>query len=61
MRKKIYTGYAVVSRDILDDTVYKKGRFGISLHDRTLDTCNGPMHTIYTQITQSNNSFSAII
>lgn len=38
-KEKIYTGYAVVSRDILDDAVYKKGRFGISLHDRYLDTC----------------------
>lgn len=39
MKERIYTGYAVVSRDILDDAVYKKGRFGISLHDRNLETC----------------------
>lgn len=39
MKDRIYTGYAVVSRDILDDAAYKKGRFGISLHDRNLDTC----------------------
>lgn len=40
MKKRIYTGYAVVSKDILDDAVYKKGRFGISLQDYSLDTCN---------------------
>lgn len=38
-KEKVYTGYAIVSRDILDDEMYKKGRFGISLHDRNLDTC----------------------
>lgn len=39
MKERIYTGYAVVSKDILDDAVYKKGRFVISLHDRCLETC----------------------
>ena len=38
-KQKIYTGYAVVSRDILDDKIYKDGRFGISLKDRNLEIC----------------------
>lgn len=44
MKERIYTGYAVVSKDILDDAVYKKGRFGISLHDRSLETCKRYCH-----------------
>lgn len=38
-KERIYTGYAIVSRDILDDKVYKNGRYGISLHDQNLETC----------------------
>lgn len=38
-KERIYTGYAVVSKDILDDKAYKNGTFGISLHDRDLETC----------------------
>ena len=38
-KERIYTGYAIVSKDIMDDAVYKKGAFGISLCDRDLETC----------------------
>lgn len=38
-KKRVYTGYAIVSKDILDDTVYKRGHFGISLDGRDLETC----------------------
>jgi hypothetical protein len=38
-KKRIHTGYAIVSKTILDDETYKKGRFGISLSDRDLETC----------------------
>lgn len=37
--KKFYTGYAIVSRDILDDEAYKKGTFGISFSGGDLETC----------------------
>lgn len=36
---RFYTGYAIVTRDILDDTVYKKGAFGISFSRGDLETC----------------------
>lgn len=39
MKERIYTGYAVVSKDILDDAFYKKGKFGISLDGMDLETC----------------------
>ena len=38
-REKHYTGFAVVSKDILDDKVYKSGHFGISLSNRDFETC----------------------
>lgn len=38
-KDKHYTGYAIVSKDILDDKVYKSGHFGISLSGRDFDTC----------------------
>ena len=44
MKEKIYTGYAVVSRDILDDKVFKKGLFGISLHNVDLETAKRYCH-----------------
>ena len=37
--KRFYTGYAVVSKDILDNKKYKKGAFGVSLTDRNFETC----------------------
>ena len=38
-KQKIYTGYAIVTKDILDDKVYKSGHFGISLDGKDLETC----------------------
>lgn len=38
-KERVYTGYAVVTKDILDDKVYKNGAFGISFTDRSLETC----------------------
>lgn len=38
-KKRIYTGYAIVSKTILDDETYKKGRFGIGLSDIDFETC----------------------
>lgn len=43
-KKRFYTGYAVVSKDILDDTIYKKGHFGISLRRNDLETCKRYCH-----------------
>ena len=43
-REKHYTGYAVVSKDILDDKVYKSGHFGISLSNRDFETCKRYCH-----------------
>ena len=43
-KKKRYTGYAVVTKDILDDRVYKNGHFGISLSGRDFDTCKRYCH-----------------
>ena len=44
MKERIYTGYAVVSRDILDDKVFKNGHFGISLHNVDLETAKRYCH-----------------
>lgn len=38
MKKRIYTGYAIVTRDILDDEVYKEGRFGISMRYHEMES-----------------------
>ena len=38
-KPRTYTGYAIVTKNIMDDKVYKKGAFGISLSGRDLDTC----------------------
>jgi len=38
-KEKKYTGYAIVSKDIFDDKVFKRGDFGICLTDRSLETC----------------------
>lgn len=38
-KQRIYTGYAIVTKDILDDKIYKSGHFGISLNDTDLETC----------------------
>lgn len=38
-KEKIYTGYAVVTKDILDDKVFKRGGFGISFDHHDLEKC----------------------
>lgn len=43
-KEKFYTGYAVVSKSILDDKTYKNGSFGISISDRDLETCKRYCH-----------------
>jgi hypothetical protein len=43
-KERIYTGYAIVSKDIMDDNVYRKGAFGISLDGRDLETCKRYCH-----------------
>lgn len=37
--EKRFTGYAVVSKDIFDDKVFKSGAFGIAYTDHDLKTC----------------------
>lgn len=49
-KKRIYTGYAVVSKDILDDEVYKKGRFGISFSEHSLEDCKRYCHKGYVVV-----------
>ena len=43
-KEKVYTGYAVVTKDILDDKVFKRGSFGISFDGRDFDTCKRYCH-----------------
>lgn len=43
-KNRYYTGYAIVSESILDDKVYKRGGFGISLSERDLEDCKRYCH-----------------
>lgn len=43
-KERKYTGYAIVTKDIMDDKVYKRGAFGISFDGRDLDTCKKYCH-----------------
>lgn len=38
-KEKMYSGFAVVTKDILDDDAFKKGRFGIAFSDYNLEKC----------------------
>lgn len=39
MKNRIYTGYAVVTSDILDDKKFKKGVFGITFKNADFEKC----------------------
>lgn len=43
-KKRSYTGYAVVTRKILDDKAFKRGSFGICLCNYDLETCKRYCH-----------------
>ena len=43
-KEKVFTGYAVVTNDIVDDKVFKRGSFGISFDGRDLETCKRYCH-----------------
>ena len=46
-KERRYTGYAIVTKDIMDDKVYKRGAFGISLDGKDLETCKRYCHEGY--------------
>lgn len=62
-KDKIYTGYAVVEREILDDKIYKRGRFGVRLKDRDLEHCKKycPKGYIVVQTYRAIGSFGLAI